>query len=162
MSPIIFTAISSRCHFQFEFAKFRPALISRVLDANFGPNRAQQNWAESWRMFMSGSCRRSSTLRSERACRAYLITTRRKVSRIVFKKSNGRGFCHPNCWLTASAFSSRFHLTIPFLAAMVIGSSVTIDLLASTVHSHHRLASFPVDMLALAQGAILSAARLAI
>lgn len=64
----------------------------RILAANIGPNRCHQNRIVSWQMSMPRSWSRSSTVRSDRRNRMYIITARRMISGLVLMYLNGERF----------------------------------------------------------------------
>ena len=61
----------------------------RISAANIGPNRFHQNRTVSWLMSIPRSASKSSTLRSDRGYRTYIITTRRMTSGELLKYRNG-------------------------------------------------------------------------
>jgi hypothetical protein len=71
------------------------------------PNRLHQNRTVSWQISMPRSNRRSSTGRSDREYRTYIITVRRIIS------GERYGFFIRRRQRTASFTSSRFALTLP-------------------------------------------------
>jgi hypothetical protein len=68
-------------------------MSAKVLNAaNNGPKRFHQNRTVSWLISIPRSCRRSSTFRSDRGYRTYIITARRMIAGLVLKYLNGSRF----------------------------------------------------------------------
>lgn len=73
----------------------------RTSQTNSGPNLRHRNRTISWLMSISGSCSRSSTLRSDNGNRMFIITARRMISGEVLKYRKGLRSFMPECWLAA-------------------------------------------------------------